>query len=200
MKKAAEIIIAIIALYALLPTIALSACTTPSHEIRINGTSFYFYNGSKIAQGNATAITVENQEKAVGLISNGDWSLVFSGCTQESEFIGLKITDNSKVVGYDQIKIVTDNPSTAIISCTVQNVSLSGYAIDINDGSPLSGGNVKASVLDTTYINTTSFSGSNWSIDFYPCLVSGKIYTLDIVIANTGGTRTGEYLTSYLAG
>ncbi len=198
MKKIAGLLLIILVLYTLLPAVVFSVCT--NHEVRINGTSFYFYNGSKINLGNVTAITVEKQEKSIGLINNGDWSLVFSACTEESEFIGLKVSDNLKVVGFYQLKIVTDNPSTATVACTVQNVSLSGYGIDADNGSLITGGVVKASISDTAYINSTTFTGSNWSIDLYPCLTSGKYYTLHIILSNAGGTKAGEYSTSYLAG
>jgi len=97
--------------------------------------------------------------------------------------------------GYNQMKLTT--PSVAEVECTTQNISVSGYSLDVS-GSGTTFGNVRISALGTDYTNTTAFTGQTWSIDFYPCLISGQIYTLQILISDNTGKR-GEILQKYPA-
>lgn len=159
------------------------------------GTALYYYTGQRV-DGNVTAIPVENSaNKTNTTFTNGEWSIDFNK-TDHVQYLTFIIDDNEKI-GYIQVKLDNDNPSTATLNCTTQNISLSGYSVNVDNGNPITSGDVKASILDTDYTNTTSFSGT-WSIDFHPCLVSGKIYTLQILISDDSGNR-GVMLQKYPA-
>lgn len=160
------------------------------------GTALYYYTGERV-DGNVTVIPVENPEnKTNTTFTNGEWSLDFDMITSDVLYLTFIIDDNEKI-GYNQLKLDNNNPNTAALNCTTQNISLSGYSLDVNSGSPITSGNVRVSALDTDYTNTTSFSGT-WGIDFYPCLISGKIYTLQILVSDNTGKR-GEILQKYPA-
>lgn len=91
--------------------------------------------------------------------------------------------------GYNEMKFTTS--SVATLNCTTQNISLSGYSLDVS-GSGTTSGNVRISVLGTDYTNTTTLIGETWSIDFHPCLISGQVYTLQILISDNTGRRGGN--------
>jgi len=162
-----------------------------------NGIALYYYTGERV-NGNVTVIPVENPENKINptAFTNGEWSVDFNMSTDDVLYLTYIIDDNEKI-GYTQLKLDNDNPSTAGLDCTTQNISLSGYSVDVDSGEPSTSGNVRVSVLDTDYMNTTSFSGT-WSIDFHPCLISGKIYTLQILISDNTGER-GEIIQKYPA-
>ena len=163
--------------------------------ITVHGTALCYYNGGKV-DGNVTVIPVENPEnKTTTNFTNGEWSISFDMITKDVEYLTFIIDDNEKI-GYTQVKLDNDNPKK-ITDCVVQNISLSGYAVDVNTGNQINSGNVRVSVVDTDYTNVTFFSGA-WSIDLHPCLISGKIYTLHILVSDNSG-KTGEMFESYHA-
>ncbi len=144
------------------------------------GTALYYHTGQRV-DGDVTVIPVENPaNKTKTTFTDGAWSIDFNK-TNDVQYLTFIIDDNEKI-GYTQIKLATENPSMSRLNCTTQNISLSGYSVDINSGDPITSGDVKVSVLDTDYANTTSFSGI-WDIDFHPCLIPGKIYTLQILVS-----------------
>jgi len=170
---------------------------SPSVEApHANGVALYYYTGERV-NGNVTVIPVENPENKTNpkAFTNGEWSIDFNK-TDDVQYLTLIIDDNEKI-GYNYIKLDNDNPSTATLNCSTQNISVSGYSVDVNSGDPITSGNVRISALDTDYTNTTSFTGT-WSIDFHPCLVSGKIYTLQILVSDNTGSR-GTILQKYPA-
>jgi len=141
-------------------------------------------------------IPVENPEnKTTTNFTNGEWSVNFDMITDDVQYLTFIINDDEKI-GYSQVTLDNNNPKQ-ITNCVVQNISLSGYAVDINTGNQINYGNVRVSVVDTIYTNITSFSGS-WSIDLHPCLISGKIYTLHILVSDNSG-RSGEMFENYPA-
>jgi hypothetical protein len=161
---------------------------------RASGTALYYYTGQRV-NGNITIIPVESPEdKYTGTVTNGEWSSDFYIYREDIQYITMIVDDNQKM-GYNELKLNT--PTTAALNCTTQNISLSGYSVDVNSGSPITSGNVKISVLDTDYTNTTTFSG-NWGINIHPCLISGKTYTLQILISDNTG-KGGEILQKYPA-
>jgi len=165
-------------------------------ETNAEGVALYYYSGERV-NGNVTVIPIENPENKTDptAFTNGEWSIDFNK-TDDVQYLTFIIDDNEKI-GYNQLKLDTDNPSTATFNCTTQNISVSGYSVDVNSGNPITSGDVKVSVLDTDYTNTTSFTRT-WSIDFHPCLVSGRIYTLQILISDGTGKR-GIILQKYPA-
>jgi len=106
------------------------------------------------------------------------------------------IVKSQEKIGYNQMKLITT--SSVKVSCTTQNISVSGYSVDAGSGNSITSGNVRISVLGTDYTNTTAITGETWSIDFHPCLISGEVYTLQILISNNTGKR-GEILQKYPA-
>lgn len=177
-------------------TTTTTTTTTTIPLVHANGVALYYYTGERV-NGNVTVIPVENSANKTNTnVTNGEWSLDFNMTTDDVQYLSFIIDDNEKI-GYNELKLDNDNPSTATLNCTTQNISLSGYSVGVDTGNTITSGNVKVSALDTKYINTTSFSGT-WSIDFYPCLISGKIYTLQILVSDNTGKR-GEILQKYPA-
>ena len=166
-----------------------------AYAIHVDGISQYYYTGERF-DGNVTVIPVENPtNKTTTNFTNGQWSIDFDMITKDVQYITFIVDDNEKI-GYTQVKLDNDNPAKVTV-CSNQNISLSGYAVDVNTGDSITSGNVRVSILDTDYTNTTSYSGE-WNIDFHPCLISGKIYTLYILISDNTG-KTGEMFQSYPA-
>jgi len=164
-------------------------------SVTVQGTALYYYSGNKV-DGNVTVIPVENPgNKTTTNFTDGKWSVNFDMITDDVQSLTF-IIDNEGKIGYSQVKLDNDNPKE-ITGCVVQDISLSGYAVDIDTGNQINSGNVRVSVVDTVYTNITSFSGE-WSIDLHPCLISGKIYTLHILISDNSG-RTGEMFENYPA-
>jgi hypothetical protein len=165
-----------------------------SPNIFINGIALYYYTGERV-NGNVTVIPLENpNNKETAIVSNGEWSLDFNLGTENIQHYTVIIDDNQQM-GYNEIK--TSTSSDTKLNCSTQYISLSGYSVDINSGSPITSGDMKISVLDTDYTNTTTFSGS-WSASIHPCLIPGKVYTLQILITDKTGKR-GEFLQKYPA-
>ncbi len=168
---------------------------TLAFAIHVDGVSLYFYTGEKF-NGNVTIIPVENAaNKTISNFSNSQWSVDFDMIVTDVEYLTFIIDDNQRI-GFTQVKLDNDNPKK-ITQCSIQNISMSGYAVDSNTGNPINSGNIRVSVLNSDFTKTTSFSGE-WNIDFNPCLISGKIYTLHILISDNTG-KTGEIFQNYPA-
>ncbi|MDI6826826.1 MAG: hypothetical protein QMD36_06655 [Candidatus Aenigmarchaeota archaeon] len=162
--------------------------------VNASGIALDYYTGHRIS-GNITAIPVENPEnKYTTSVTNGEWSMGFDMLSEGIEHL-MFVVESTEKKGYNYLKLPT--PSTAKLNCTIQNISLSGYSVDVS-GIGITSGNVRISVLGTDYTNTTSFSGGTWSIDFHPCLIPGQVYTLQILISDNRGKR-GEILQKYPA-
>jgi hypothetical protein len=165
-----------------------------SPNIFINGIALYYYTGERV-NGNVTVIPLENpNNKETAIVSNGEWSIDFNLGTENIQHYTVIIDDNQQM-GYNEIK--TSTYSDTKLNCSTQYISLSGYSVDINSGSPITSGDVKISVSDTDYTNTTAFSGI-WSVNIHPCLIPGQIYTLQILVSDKTGKR-GEFLQKYPA-
>jgi hypothetical protein len=163
-------------------------------KVRVEGTALYYYTGERV-NGNVTVIPVESpNDKDTSVVLNGEWSVNFNMETGNLQYITIIVDDNQKI-GYNEIKI--DNPVATSLSCSIQDISLSGYSIYLDSGNFINSGKVKVSVLDTDYTNTTNFTGT-WDIDFHPCLIPGKIYTLQILIFDDTGKK-GEFFQKYPA-
>jgi len=169
--------------------------TAPPKGVSVHGTSLDYYTGEKI-DGKVTVIPVEDPaNKATVNFNNGQWLISFDMITEDVQYITF-ITDGNEKIGYTQLKLQNANPRK-ISTCSMQDISLSGYGVDVNTGNQINSGNVRVSIVDTDYTNITSFAG-NWGIDLHPCLISGKVYTLHILISDNSG-RTGEMFESYPA-
>jgi hypothetical protein len=165
-----------------------------SPNLQISGIALYYYTGERV-NGNVTVIPVENSSnKATSLVTNGEWYVDFSIGSGNIQHYTVIIDDNQKI-GYNEIK--TSASAGSEPNCSTQYISLSGYSVDVNSGNSITSGNIRISVLDTDYTNTTTFSGT-WSVDLHPCLVSGKVYTLYILISDMTGKR-GEFFQKYPA-
>jgi len=163
-------------------------------NIQIRGIALYYYTGQRV-NGNVTVIPVESpNDKETSTVSNGEWSVDFRMDTENIQHFTVIIDDNQKI-GYNELKL--DNSVTASLSCSAQDISLSGYSVGLNSENSITSGNVKVSILYTDYTNTTTFSG-NWNIDLHPCLIPGKIYTLQVLISDNTGKR-GEMFQKYPA-
>jgi len=164
-------------------------------KMHAEGRAFNYYTGEKI-NGNVIVIPMGNIENKVNsTFSNGEWVIDFN-VDPDVQYLTFIIDDDEKI-GYTQIKLGVENPSTEKLNCTIQNISLSGYSVYANTGNPITSGKVRVSVQDTQYTNITSFSGT-WNIDFHPCLISGKIYILYVLISDDTG-KTGEIFQAYPA-
>jgi hypothetical protein len=153
-----------------------------------------YYSGEKI-NGNITAIPLENPgNKTMATITNGEWEINFNMKTEDVENL-VFVVDSANKKGYNEMKLPV--ASSVKPNCTTQNISLSGYSVDVNSGNSITSGNVKVFVLDTDYVYTTTFSGT-WSIDLHPCLVSGQIYTLQILVSDNTG-KLGDMFQKYPA-
>ena len=163
------------------------------NTVTARGTALNYYTGEGIT-GNITAIPLENPEnKYTTEVVNGEWSMTF-GMAENVEHLTFVVEDK-EMKGYNEIKLPT--PYTAKLNCSTQNISVEGYTVDV-EGSSITSGNVIISVPDTDYTNTKTFSGGTWSIDFHPCLISGQVYTLQIMISDNTGKR-GEISQKYPA-
>jgi len=164
------------------------------NTVNITGYARYFDTGNDVT-GNITAIFLEAENKSSSTFSSADFYYNLTNVDSDnSNYITIIIDENEKI-GYTQLKIhdeILTDPS-----CTIQNISLTGHVIDKNSGDNIVSGNVIVSILDTSYTNTTAFSSATWSTDFHPCLVSGEIYTLQIMISNS--TSKGITLMKYPA-
>lgn len=170
----------------------LSTCTCVN--CIVSGIALDFYTGERI-NGNITAVPVENPgNKTIASITSGEWSMSFNMLTDDVEYLSFIINTTDKA-GYTYMKL--DNPQGTTMSCVTQNISLSGYSVGLG-GSPITSGNVKVSAIGTDYTNSTTFNTETWSIDFHPCLVSGNLYTLQILISDNTGNR-GETFQIYAA-
>jgi hypothetical protein len=163
-------------------------------KVTASGIALDYYTGQRI-NGNITAIPLENPEnKYTSTVTNGEWTMGFDMLSEGIEHL-MFVVESTEKKGYNQLKLPT--PSTAKLNCTTQNISLSGYSVDASSGSTIASGNVRVSILDTDYTYTAPFTGT-WSIDLHPCLISGQIYTLQILISDNTGKR-GEILQKYPA-
>jgi len=176
------------------PIIIATTTTTVPPNVRVHGVALDYYTGERIS-GNITAIPLENpQNKTSKSFTNGEWEMNLSMKTEDVENL-MFVVENANKKGYNQLKLPVT--STAKLNCTTQNISLSGYSVDATSGTTITSGDVRVSVLDTDYTYTTSFTGT-WSIDLHPCLVSGEVYTLQILISDNTG-KMGEILQKYPA-
>jgi len=165
-----------------------------SAAVTVHGTALYYFSGNEV-DGNVTVIPTENpKNKTTTNFTNGEWSVNFDMITDDVETLTFVINDDGKL-GYSQVKLDNRDPKK-ITDCAIQNISLSGYAVDVNAGNQISSGTVRIFVLGTAYTNVTSFTDT-WSIDLHPCLISGKIYTLHILVSDTG--KIGEMFYNYPA-
>jgi hypothetical protein len=163
-------------------------------KVNASGTALYYYTGQRVS-GNITAVPLENPEnKYTTTVTNGEWTMGFDMLSEGVEHL-MFVVESVEKKEYNQMKLPT--PSSAKLNCTTQNISLSGYSVNVA-GKPISSGNIRVSVLGTDYTNTTTFSGGTWSIDFHPCLISGQVYTLQILVSDNTGKR-GEILQKYPA-
>lgn len=167
---------------------------TLAYAMHVDGISLDYYNGEMV-DGNVTIIPVENpQNKTTKSFTDGEWSVDFDMITEDVEYVTFITNANGKI-GYTQVRLGS-NPRKKL-QCSVQNISLSGYSAYVDTGNSVTSGSVTISILDTDYTDTTSFSGE-WSIDFHPCLISGKIYILQILVSDYNGNK-GEYFQEYPA-
>jgi hypothetical protein len=163
-------------------------------KVNASGIALDYYTGRRI-NGNITAIPLENPEnKYTATVTNGEWKMGFDMLSEGIEHL-VFVVESTEKKGYNQLKLPT--PSSAKLNCTTQNITLSGFSVDVS-GSSITSGNVRVSVLGTDYTNTTSFSGGIWSIGLHPCLVSGQVYTIQILASDNTGKR-GEILQKYPA-
>lgn len=163
--------------------------------VNASGIALDYYTGQRI-NGNITAIPLENPEnKHTATVTNGEWTMGFDMLSEGVENL-IFVVDSNEKKGYNELKLPTT--SSVKLNCTTQNISLSGYSVDASSGSSINSGNVRASVLDTDYTITNTFSGQTWSIDLHPCLISGQLYTIQILVSDSTGKR-GEILQKYPA-
>jgi hypothetical protein len=168
---------------------------TLAYAMHVDGISLDYYTGERV-DGNVTIIPVENpQNKTKKSFTNGEWSVDFDMITDDVEYVTF-ITDANGKIGYTQVRL-GNNPPRKELQCSVQNISIYGYSAYVDTGTSVTSGSVTVSILDTDYTNTKSFSGE-WSIDFHPCLISGKIFILHILVSDYNGNK-GEYFQSYPA-
>jgi len=73
-------------------------------------------------------------------------------------------------------------------TCEQKTVTVQGNSTYMA-GTPVASGNVFISIDGTTASNTTSFSGSAFSISLTTCLYSGKKYILDISVIDSSGRK-----------
>jgi hypothetical protein len=162
-------------------------------NIIIHGNALYYYTGEKV-NGNITFISSESSYSFTSPVYDGIWGLhTHTDLTNITQFI-LIVEDNSKK-GYNEIKIA--NPIVSTPSCSAQTIQLTGYAVDANTGNFITSGTIKATIPETGYTTSSALS-SYWNITMFPCLVSGEIYTLHVLISDYAGKR-GEFLQKYPA-
>lgn len=167
--------------------IFLIPLTLTLNTVNITGYARYFDSGNDVT-GNITVIVIETSNKTSSTFSSGDFTYNQANLdTDNANYITIIIDDNEEM-GYAQLKINSQNLTDP--SCVTQNITVNGYAVDKDDGSNLASGNIHISILeDETYTNSASFTTTTWAIDFHPCLVPGKLYTLQIVIMDSAGDK-----------
>jgi len=171
-----------------------STTTTIPTNVQVHGMALDYYTGERI-NGNITVIPLENPEnKTTAAVVNGEWSVNLNMKTEDVENL-MFVVESANKKGYNQLMLTT--PSSIKPNCTIQNISISGYSLDVSGGE-ISSGNVIVSVLDTDYSYTNAFSGGTWSIDLHPCLISGQVYTLQVLVSDNTGKR-GEIIQKYPA-
>ena len=163
-------------------------------NIIIHGNALYYYTGEKV-NGEITFIPLESSYSLTSPVYDGIWTLYVHTDLSNVSYFTLVVDDNEKK-GYSEVKIA--NPTVSTPSCSPKSIQLSGYSIDANDGTPVSSGTVKATILETGYTTFSTFSRS-WGIALTPCLVSGKVYTIQITITDDSGQKIGKFFQKYPA-
>jgi hypothetical protein len=163
-------------------------------NVHIQGIAQYYFSGERV-DGYALVIPVETpSDKEIFTVSNGEWSADLNIEAEDVQHLTVIIYDDNNI-GFNEIR--TDPAGSSSLSCSQQHISLSGHSVDISSGDAITSGNVRVSALGTDYTNTTTFTGP-WSIEFYPCLIPGRIYTIHTLISDNTGKR-GEYFHKYPA-
>lgn len=176
---------------------SIKICCGFTKRGNVSGIVLDFYTGERI-NGTITIIPVEDPEHTmIAEVVNGQWTIDFNMDVGEVEHLTFIVNDSDSL-GYTQLKLVNPNPAQTP-SCTQQNISLKGYGIDVNTGQVLTDITLRITILETHYTTTSTISGPIGSIELNPCLVSGKLYTLEITVIDSSGNQRGKYYITYSA-
>ena len=162
-------------------------------NIIIHGMALNYYTGERI-NGEINFVPLESSYRFSSPIYDGVWTLyAHTDLSNVSHFT--LIVEDDKKKGYSEVKIGRSKIST--LECSLQNIQLSGYLIDLETNNPINSGTVRVSILETGYVKSSNFSG-HWNITMNPCLVPGKIYTLRVLVSDHTGKK-GEFIQKYPA-
>jgi len=79
----------------------------------------------------------------------------------------------------------------AATSCLTKTMTINGTAVYSNTGQVISSGTVSASVMDTNFKNSASFTNGRFSVTVDMCLFSGRRYTLAVFV--DGGAERNSW-------
>lgn len=79
----------------------------------------------------------------------------------------------------------------AATSCLIKTMTINGTAVYSNTGQVISSGTVSASVMDTNFKNSASFTNGRFSVALNMCLFSGRRYTLAVFV--DGGAERNSW-------
>lgn len=161
----------------------------PFPNLIIEGKSLYYYTGEKV-NGDVTLVPLGSPYRYSSPVQDGEWVIKAFIDPNYMNFLTLIVSDDEKI-GYNNIKLARGE---TLSSCSLKELSISGFAVD--EGRLIDSGTVEAKVLETSYRNSSSFSGE-WSLTLKPCLVSGKVYTIEIVVTDDSGKKRGEFVLEY---
>jgi len=162
-------------------------------NIIIHGMALNYYTGERI-NGKINFVPLESSYRFSSPIYDGLWTL-YAHIDLSNVSLFTLIVEDEKKKGYSEVKI--GRPKVSTLECTLQNIQLSGYLIDLETGNPINSGTVRVSILETGYVKSSNFSG-HWNVTMNPCLVPGKIYTLRVLVSDHTGKK-GEFIQKYPA-
>lgn len=161
--------------------------------IEVTAKSLYSLTGLQLTSGTVTVTVLETGESESATISGPQWSVPLYSRTNLNNTgftLGVNVNDTAGKSGYFAVRIFGDLSLPPQTACTQQRWRLTGTAVDPSTGTFSSSGTVRVDIKDTTYTNSTTFSGGAWEIFVEPCLISGNVYTFDVSLSD-GASRNG---------
>ncbi|MBI4894766.1 MAG: hypothetical protein HY833_03455 [Candidatus Aenigmarchaeota archaeon] len=158
--------------------------------IEITARSLYSLTGLQMTSGIATATILETGDSGSATISGAQWSIPIYSRTDLNNTgftLGIFVNDTNGKSGYFVSRIFGSSSLPPQTTCAAQKWRLTGTVTDPASGSFSSSGTVRVEVEGTQNTNSTAFSNGFWDISLEPCLVSGKVYTFNVLLSDAAG-------------
>ena len=184
-----------------------SAAISANNYLNVSGAGAYSYDirgsaydsstGTSIQSGSVTGIIKETGERFTGLITNGAYTLTIPtnvNLNQTRFTVGIILTGGGKQ-GYNQIIVGTGPFYPQTQKCSTNQLHFKGSAIDASSGTVIDSGTMTINVKEVkTYTNSTTVSNGVWDIYISPCLISGGLYTFNVLVASSDGRQSNLFV------